>query len=295
MTMDLQFEDGTKLRLREPQQHPLALLMAGVGVHHFKLRQEVESVALADGCNQVHLSGELWSENDGRSPRWLGSFTPTTTGLQLEVPRSVDLSLPLTTDQVLALERDRNGGELQLMVDFRASLPQSRKYALMDGQAHFRVPASEWQRRIEDANRGTFFTVTVPLPLDDGPLATAAAHLLNAKRQITAGQYPDAIRETRLAIEVMRDMKLWPKDVTKKLKDQEQADRYGLMLDHLDDAAEGYQKLLQASFNQASGVQHSNGVIARATWVRADAVTLTGMAASLMHRIAEEITEVPHT
>jgi len=122
-----------------------------------------------------------------------------------------------------------------------------------------------------------------------GRRAGAATHLRNAKRQITTGQYPDAIRETRLAIEIMRDMKIWPRDVGKKRDDQDQADRYGLMLDQLDSQADGYQKLLQKSFNQASGVQHAGGVIARATWVRADAVALTGMAASLMHRLAEEV------
>jgi hypothetical protein len=288
MTADLKFDDGTTLRLREPERHPLASLTAGVGVHHFRLRQEVEARVLPDGCNQAQLGGELWAEHGG-GMRWLGSFTPVGVGLQLGMGRPVDLSLPLTTDQVLALERERDGGELQLMVDFRGSLPQCKKYPFMDGQAHFRVPASDWERQIENVHRGAFFTVSVPLPLDGGPLAKAAGHLRSARRQITAGEYPDAIRETRLAIEIMRDMKVWPRDVDKKRDDRGQADRYGLMLDELDAQAEGYQELLRKSFNQASGVQHSDGAIALASWVRADAVSLTGMAASLMHRLAEEI------
>lgn len=290
MTTDLKFNDGTLLRLREPEKHALASLMAGVGVHHFTFRQEVEAMTLAEGCNHVQLGGELWAEHGG-GMRWLGSFTRTGVGLQLGMGRAADLSLPLTTDQVLALERERNGGKLLLIVDFRGCLPQSKKHPYMDGQAHFQVPASDWEQQIENVHRGAFFTVRVPLPMDSGPLAKAAANLLNAKRQITAGEYQDAIRETPLAIQSMRDMKVWPKDVPSKRDDQDQADRYGAMLNDLDAQADGYQQLLVRSFNQASGPQHSDGPMGRATWIRADAVTLTGMAASLMHRLAEEISD----
>ncbi|MEV0193118.1 hypothetical protein AB0I39_31880 [Kitasatospora purpeofusca] len=72
-----------------------------------------------------------------------------------------------------------------------------------------RVPVSAWEKQIEAVSRGIFFTVTVPLPLDEDSLAKAAAHLRAADREITAGEYADAIRETRLAIIGMRDMKVW--------------------------------------------------------------------------------------
>ncbi|MDX2854436.1 hypothetical protein PV342_39720 [Streptomyces sp. PA03-3a] len=285
MTRELKFEDGTVLLLGSREGHQLATLLPGVGVHHFRLAQQVQTVKQGDGINQVQLSGELRIQPGNM---WLGSFAPVTVYLG-PIRRDADLSLPLTSDQILALERNRDGGELLLKVDFHGALPQTTKFPLVEEQVEFRVPASEWEKQIESVNRGAFFTVTVPLLLDDGPLAEAARHVREAKRQITAGQYPDAIRETRLAIETMRDMKVWPRDVEKKRDDQDQADRYGLMLDALDAQAEGYQQLLQRSFNQASGIQHAGGAIARASWVRADAVSLTGMAASLMHRLSEEI------
>ncbi|MFF7459398.1 hypothetical protein [Kitasatospora sp. NPDC008115] len=130
----------------------------------------------------------------------------------------------------------------------------------------------------------------MPLPLDQGLLAKAGGHLCAADRQITAGEYADAIRETRLAISDMRDMKVWPQDVAKARKNQDQGDRYGVMLDRLAEMADGYAELIQRVFNQASGVQHQDGALARATWVRADAVALNGMAVSLMHRLAGELT-----
>lgn len=285
MTRELKFEDGTLLRLGSRERHPLATLLPGVGVHHFRLAQEVETVKQADGVNHVQLSGELRIEPGGR---WLGSFSPATVYLG-PIRRDADLSLPLTTEQILALETNRDGGDLLLRVDFDAVLPQSATYPVVEEQVEFWVPASEWEKQIEAVHRGAFFTITVPLPLDDGPLAKAANHLRKAKRQITGGEHHDAIRETRLAIEIMRDMKIWPRNVSKQRDDKDQADRYGLMLDALDTQAAGYQQLLQKSMDQASGPQHAGGAIARATWVRADAVSLTGMAAALMHRLAEEI------
>lgn len=288
MTRELKFEDGTELLLLESSEgQQLATLLPGVGVHHFRLARQVKVVKQAEGVNQVQMTGQLWAAHGG-GMRWLGAFTPVSVYLG-PVSRDALLSLTLTTEQVLALERERNGGELLVKVDFHATLPQSRKYPFAEVQVDFRVPASVWEQQIENVNRGAFFTVTVPLPLDDGPLAEAARHLLEAKRQITAGEYHDVIRETRLAIQIMRDMRIWPRDVPNKRDDQDQADRYGAMLNDLNSQAEGYQQLLQKSFNQASGPQHTDGPIGRATWVRADAVSLTGMAASLMHRLAQEI------
>jgi len=286
---DLRFMDGTQLRLHEPKNHPVVTLLPGVGCHRLTLRLEVTAEKLADGCNLVQFGGELYAEHGG-GMRWLGSFLPASAGPRTDgVSRSADLSVPLTNDQVLALEKERNGQDLQLRIDIRAALPQSAEYPITETQDTVRVPASEWERQVEAVSRGIFFTVSVPLPLDEGPLAKAAGHLRKADHQITAGEYTDAIRETRLAIGDMRDMKVWPKDVTKKRNDQDQAERYGVMLDQLAEQADGYAALIQATYTQASGVQHQDGALARATWVRADAVALNGMAVSLMHRLAEEI------
>ncbi|MFD8483593.1 hypothetical protein [Kitasatospora sp. NPDC059673] len=289
MDTDLSFANGTRLRLKEPTTHTVAALLPGVGCHRLALRVEIAPTRLADGCTLVQLGGEIHAEH-GVGMRWLGSLIPAAVGLSDNgVPRSADLSVPLTNEQVLALEKERNGQDLQLRIDITAVLPQSTQYPTATAQDTVRVPASTWEKQVEAVNRGIFFTVTVPLLLDEGPLAKAAAHLRTADRQITAGEYADAIRETRLAIIDMRDMKVWPKDVAKKRDDQDQADRYGVMLDRLDEMADGYAKVIQGVFNQASGVQHQDGALARATWVRADAVALNGMAVSLLHRVAEEL------
>jgi hypothetical protein len=57
---------------------------------------------------------------------------------------------------------------------------------------------------------GGSILVTIPPPMDGGPLTDATHHLRAADQQITRGEYADAVREACLAIEAMRDLKVWP-------------------------------------------------------------------------------------
>ncbi len=286
MVLDMRFDDGTRVRVRQPERLDPVSITPGLGAHRLLVRVEVEPLAVAEGCKLVQLDGELHAEHP-TGPRWVGSFHPVP--VPLHMPWPADLVVPVTDEQVLALEKDRNGQDLQVRLDLRASLPQSRKHAIAEGQDTRRVPASIWERQIEQLGRAVSFTVTVPLPMDGGPLADAARHVRQADQQITKGEYPDAVREARLAIEAMRDLQVWPRHVAKRRDEQTQADRYGVILDKLAAQADGYGELLQALFSQASGPQHASGALRGATWARADAVALTGMAAAMLHRLTEEI------
>jgi hypothetical protein len=289
MVLDMHFADGTQLWVRQPEHLDPVSITPGVGAHRLLVRVEVEPIEVAPGCNLVQLDGELHAEQP-TGPRWVASFHPVPVALRTRPPGLLaDLVVPLTDAQVLALEQDRNGQDLQIRLDLRASLPQSREHAIVSGQDTRRVPASTWEAQIQQLGRAVSFTVTVPLPMDGGPLADAARHLRKADQQITKGEYSDAVREARLAIQVMRDMQVWPKHVANKRDEQTQADRYGVILDKLAEQADGYAELLQVLFNQASGPQHASGALRGATWVRADAVALTGLAAAMLHRLGEEV------
>ncbi|MEU6351021.1 hypothetical protein ABZ896_17050 [Streptomyces sp. NPDC047072] len=285
----MKFEDGTLLRLRSPEPGgmPPLSLMPGLGAHRLAVRVEVERLEVAEAVNQVTFSGELRAAD---SLRWIGSILPVSVPLRTKVNvESVELIVPVTSEQVLELERYRNGQDMAVQLDVEGALPQSMGHPFAHVQEVRRVPASVWENQIEQLGLAVSFTVTVPLPMNEGPLATAAKHLRNADRQITAGEYPDAIRETRLAVTDMRKLNIWPQNGSKKRDDQDQDDRYGALLDRLADQADGYADLIQAVFSQASGPQHNDGAIGSASWVRSDAIALNGMAASLLHRLAEEI------
>ncbi|MER8156908.1 hypothetical protein [Streptomyces sp. NPDC094472] len=289
MVSDMKFEDGTLLRLRSPEPGgvPLLSLMPGLGAHRLAVRVEVERLDVAEAVNQATLSGELRAAG---GLGWIGSFLPTPVPLRTKADRvSVDLIVPLISEQVLELERHRNGQDMAVLLDVEGALPQSSGHPFACVQEEQRVPASVWENQIEQLGLAVSFTVTVPLPMNGGPLATAAKHLRTADRQITAGEYPDAIRETRLAVGAMRKLNIWPQNGSKKRDDQDQDDRYGIILDRLADQADAYADLVQAVFTQASGPQHNDGAIGTASWVRSDAITLNGMAASLLHRLAETV------
>ncbi|MEV3908672.1 hypothetical protein [Streptomyces canus] len=178
---------------------------------------------------------------------------------------------------------------MAVQLDVEGALPQTSMYPFAHVQERRQVPASVWENQIEQLGLAVSFTITVPLPLNEGPLAAAAKHLRTADRQITVGEYPDAIRETRLAVESMRKLNIWPRNGSKKRDDQDQGDRYGLLLDQLAAQADGYAELVRALFSQASGPQHNDGAIGSASWVRSDAIALNGMAASLLGRLAEAV------
>ncbi|MEV0906140.1 hypothetical protein [Streptomyces hokutonensis] len=289
MASDMKFEDGTLLRLRSPEPGgmPPLSLMPGFGAHRLAVRVEVERLDVAEGINQVTFSGELRAAN---GLGWIGSIMPVSVPLRTKVNvRPVELIIPVTSEQVLELEKHRNGQDMAVQLNVEGALLQSSGHPFADVQEVRRVPASVWENQIEQLGLAVSFTITVPLPMTDGLLATAAKHLQTADRQITAGEYSDAIRETRLAVGDMRKLNIWPSNGTKKRDDQGQDDRYGALLDQLAGQADGYAELVQALFNQASGPQHNDGAIGNASWVRADAIALNGMAASLLHRLAEEV------
>jgi hypothetical protein len=287
--MRLEFADGTVLRLAPPDRQDLVSILPGLGTHRLQVPAEVEVITATEGCTVVQIGGESHIENPA-GPRWIGSFTPVSVPLDFQGPSwLVNLIVPVTDAQILALEDARNGEDLRLRLDVAATLPQSTGHPLRQVQDTRVVAASVWEGNLQQLGRAVSFTVTIPIPMDAGPLADAAGHLRAADRQITRGEFTDAIREARLAIEIMRDMRVWPKDVTKKRDDQDQADRYGVILDKLTAQANGYADLLQALFTLASGPQHASGALRGAVWARADAIALTAAASAMLHRVAAEI------
>lgn len=289
MVADMKFEDGTQLRLRAPEQHgPAAVgLLPGLGAHRLAVRVEAEPLSVADGVNHATITGELRAaEGIG----WIGSFLPALVPLRTKATTvSVDLVVPVTSAQLLALEEHRAGADLAVVLDLVGTLPQSTAHPFVHVQETRWLPASAWERQLETVGLTASFTVTVPLPTAQGPLRQAAEHLRAADRQISAGEYPDAIRETRLALGAMRAMGVWPSGVTKKRDEQDQDDRYGVLMDRIAAQADGYADVIQAAFTQASGPQHNDGAIASAAWTRADAVALNALAAALLHRLSSEL------
>ena len=149
MVLDMRFAGGAVLRLGEPQDGPSVALLPGLGVHRLTVHVRVETVQAEAGCTHVQLGGEAWAEHLGGGPHWIGLFTPTV--VPLGATGSVapaTLSMAVTNDQVLALERARGGRELPLLLDLNGTLPQSGGAPCAQGQHTRRIAADDWDSQV---------------------------------------------------------------------------------------------------------------------------------------------------
>ena len=149
MVLDLRFAGGAVLRLGDPQDGRSVALLPGLGVHRLTVRVRVETVRAAAGCGHVQLGGEAWAENPGGGPHWIGLFSPAVVALgEAGAVAEAALSMAVTNDQVLALERSRGGRELALRLDLRAVLPQSPVDPCAQGEDTRRIPADDWDAQV---------------------------------------------------------------------------------------------------------------------------------------------------
>ncbi|GHE24849.1 hypothetical protein GCM10018781_75480 [Kitasatospora indigofera] len=149
MVLDLRFADGGLLRVGAPEAGRPVALLPGLGVHRLTFRLRVETVLASAGCNHVHLGGEAWAEHLGSGPHWIGLIVPAVVPLA-PAGDAVEaaLSMAVTNDQVLALERARGGRELPLRLDLAAALPQSTANPCAQGQESRRVAAEDWDAQV---------------------------------------------------------------------------------------------------------------------------------------------------
>jgi hypothetical protein len=109
----------------------------------------------------LQLGGEAWAEHLGSGPHWIGLFSSTVVPLGAAgAVTEAALSMAVTNDQVLALERARGGQQLPLRLDLRAVLPQSVSDPCAQGAETRRVPAADWDAQV----RALTATLAVPDP-----------------------------------------------------------------------------------------------------------------------------------
>lgn len=165
-----------------------------------KARQD-QTLRFADARIQV-LAGTSAS-----SQQVLGIALPEAAVMIATAPNTSSTAflfdLPLTPSQMAALEEIRNGGDLQfrLHVYGEAYGPQGPWVAADDIQ--YRVEQSEWIRHLNQASLADtlLFEVALPRNQSNPEMATALAHLKQARDFFLAGHYDAAIGKCRSAID----------------------------------------------------------------------------------------------
>ncbi len=124
-------------------------------------------------------------------------------------PSHVDAPMEMTGfmshDQLRVLEELRDGGDMEISMDFEIlclAEDPVRLDARKTQEVFWRSPG-EWSEAVARIDAGTFVELLIPLTRDPG-FATAAGRLRDARDDIRDGQYEEAVKKARAALEPVK-------------------------------------------------------------------------------------------
>jgi hypothetical protein len=263
----LKFDRNRWIEIRQTE-HPVAL-QRGYGTHNAALSLTITAGPdFVPGTLLVLDAQVATAENN----LFLGNTATIRTPLY-PTPTPRALSLPLTNEQLLRLEDARRGRDLDLQIRYQAWLPEhDGGRQATEHQDRITIAASRWLQQLEVLDLGVGFTVTVPLPFQDGELKGAGDCIRKARHHLYDGEYDAAIGQVRRAIERMKPLAQWPAvSRTEDVKLRSQAQRW--------------EAIRLSVFSQASGAAHDDEVTKTFSYSREEAEALIGMAASLLRAV----------
>ena len=280
MALDLNFQNSHAVRLRERETSDPISLFPGLSAHRlaFNLESEVRAGAKPETYPVAGLAGEAHVVNHQNLDRWLGPLTATSLILRPVDHANVvgDLGVVLDDAAVLALDDFVDGQDFTVRLHLRATLTAAAPgvWPQTEGDLTLRISAGLWQRHIKSLNRTVFFVGVIPIASVTGPLADVGRVLREASDQLLAGQWIDAVRLTRLALEAMRKSGLVPATSKAPLDERTLEQKYA--------------NATWAVFELASVPQH-NGVAQQQPLGRADAYSLFWMTAALYYQLIDRV------
>ena len=238
-------------------------------------------------CTPLLLSGYLEATVHGT--RRVAAF-PTHTVTLYGWKVNDDISFALSTDQLLALDAERNtGGDMQLTLRLSGTLLRELQVVHPDSTAQlsFTLSVAEWLALLDQAGSEVGITVRVPSPLTDdgarapapdGPTETsrsqATARLLQARRHLREGRYEDCVATCRRVLENLEALSAVPS--IKSLDTASREDR---------DAAQRWAALRVDLKSLASAAVHDDAVTRSFTWTRVDAEVVLAMTAAVAAKV----------
>lgn len=268
MSCMLHFDNQRSITVR-PDAATITLHQ-GFAVHRLEIQTELRARGLPDAA-YCDLHADLFTAGPGR--RWLS--TAAQSRVAVTDTASCTLKFPLSNEQLLALEEDREGGPLRLQLALRGYLPQTSQdpgLTQADTEEHVQIPASVWSDALENLGTAVALTLSIPLPSAAGAHREAAAYLKEARRLLNTGEYDKAIGSARQAMERAFAIGRWPtisKNDDLQQRTQEQR----------------WKAIYKAAFDQASGAEHADEVTKDFTYTRREAEALVGIAASLLKSV----------
>jgi hypothetical protein len=246
-------------------------LVPGLGAHQSRIPLTVEGEGLAEN-SLVSLRGTLWL--NGAGPSYLTAWTTEKQVGLRTFPIQHKMVASLSDDQLAAIERHRNGKQLGLIIDVKASIsgiPDAWPTGTVQGT--LRIPASQWLSALESVGAAASLTIVVPAPLAGGDRQQMGVRLREARAAIDDGRYEDAVSSARKALEAARKRETLHGEVATRAKNPKTLSQ-----------EERWSVLHHAIWGLACLAPHEDPVTQGATWSRADAVAIVATTAALIAR-----------
>lgn len=185
-------------------------------------------------------------------------------------------------DQFRVLEELRSGGDMEISINFQVLCLAENpiRFDARTTQEVFWLSPGEWSEAVSRVEAAAFVELLVPI-VKDPRFNAAAKRLIDVRDHIREGQYEEAVKNDRAALEPVRAAHCSSallKNARAKAnpKQRDQAERWAVLIDDL--------------YSLLSGAVHDDaGVTENFTWSRADAAALTAMVGGLLRRLADEI------
>jgi hypothetical protein len=270
---DFDFMNGRRLRIDAGRSNVNVTLAAGTGVHRLSLAARFTSRNLPPGL-PVQFTGDLYLDlHDAQ--QWIGPLHALPVPVR-ELGAPCQLTAGVTDHQLLSIEKLRAGRDLGLAFHPTAVLlqPLDDIWPVNQAEVHIAVQAGNWAWQLDGLGAASFTEVLVPLPFDAGETRQAANRLRQARAHVADGNYEDAVRTARLALDyVKRTVPHDPKvfSVTSRRR----------TLDQRRDV------LTEALFSIASGPNHDDEVTKDFIYGRDDAVMVIAAIAGLLGRLQQ--------
>jgi hypothetical protein len=202
-------------------------------------------------------------------------------------PHQIHLHLTIGDLALEELERIRNGGPFQLLIDTQilltgpgVSAGTDPGYFMAGVQDRYDITELEWGTVLQQWRRGVGIpiVVSIPQPLVGDRTGEIARLLSEAWKHINSGDFRGSIAEARKALELLRLIDP-SANLPKKAVDR--------TIDHRVNQA------LDALFELASSPAHADGATATFVPERSDAVAVAGAAAAMANAVFRRIEREP--
>lgn len=263
-----------------------ARLYGGLATHRLRLSAKVSATWLSDdkAATAVLLTGSVSSSH--QSPRFVADLAGDVLGLR-RFAVSEDICVSLSDEQLHALDKERNGGDLVLDLHLVGTLLAAPDglYPKAEGNVQVRVPESVWVQDLDQLGKVVGLTLRVPSPLvdpggsppsaaglDDGAVASraqAVARLRKARSLLIDGQLEPCAMMCRLSLDSLDLLDPIPeaRDLPKP-RERDMGERWGAIRHDV-------RSLL-------SGAVHDDEITRDFHWTRAQAEAALAMVGALI-------------